>query len=81
MSEWKHDPAGGDILEQFKKAPDYVKNYAAQHLLGQGIPHRHIRKKLDMTARQFQKSEKQFRFNKKYDPAHIPSEILPPTYG
>jgi|Laugrefa1bdmlbdn_1035148.scaffolds.fasta_scaffold43724_2 hypothetical protein len=79
MSDWKHDPNGGDIIEQVRNAPDYVREYAAMHLLAQGCPHRHIRKKLDISARQFQMIERKFRFNSKYDPVHIPTSILPPN--
>jgi hypothetical protein len=75
---WRHDPNGGDILDQIKKAPDDVKHYAAMHLLGQGIKPRHIRKKLNMSDRQFRMAERLFLFNQKYDPVHIPTEIVRP---
>ena len=80
VKEWKHDPSKGDIFEQIRLAPDYVKEFAAMYLMGEGAKPRHIRKKLDMSDRQLQKAERKFRFNQKYDPVHIPNQILPPTY-
>jgi hypothetical protein len=49
---WKHDPQGGDIIEQVAKAPDAVKRQAALVLLKEGASPRTIRKKLDMSDRQ-----------------------------
>lgn len=74
MSEWKHDPAKGNIIDQMRDAPDTVKHIAAVFLLGKGAKPRHIRKKLDMSDRQFRMAERLFRFNQKYDPVHIPTD-------
>lgn len=73
--EWKHDPNGGDIFEQIRVAPNYVKEFAAMYLLGEGAKARHIRKKLDMSDRQFKMAERKFRFNQKHDPVHIPTDL------